>query len=41
MHATITIYTKGGSAYAHGYDDENPHEALRPLRKAIREISRQ
>jgi hypothetical protein len=41
MHATITIYTKDGSSYAHGYDDENPHEALRSLRKAIREISRQ
>jgi hypothetical protein len=39
MHATLTIYTQEGKSYSHGYDDENPHESLQPLRKAIRELS--
>lgn len=38
MHSTITIQTKKGK-YAHGYDDEDPHEALQALRKEIREIA--
>lgn len=39
MHSTIKIITNEGSEYAHGYDDENPHEALQPFRKKIREVS--
>lgn len=39
MHATITITTADGKSYAHGYDDENPHEALKPLLKQLRAIS--
>jgi hypothetical protein len=41
MHATLTVSTEDGKSYSHGYDDENPHEALQPLRKAIRELSNQ
>lgn len=41
LHATLTVYTKDGQSYSHGYDDEDPHKALQPLRKAIREISSQ
>ena len=37
-HATITISTKSGKSFAHGYDDEHPHEALQPLLKVIREL---
>lgn len=38
MHATITIYTTDEKSYSHGYDDEDPHKALQPLRKAIRAL---
>jgi hypothetical protein len=38
MHATLTVNTEDGKSYSHGYDDEDPHEALQPLRKAIREL---
>jgi hypothetical protein len=38
MHATITVYTKDGKTYSHGYDDENPHPSLQELRKLIRNI---
>jgi hypothetical protein len=38
MHATITVYTTDEKSYSHGYDDEDPHKALQPLRKAIREL---
>jgi hypothetical protein len=41
MHATLTVNTEDGKSYSHGYDDEDPHEALQPLRKAIRELSSQ
>jgi hypothetical protein len=41
MHSTLTVSTEDGQSYSHGYDDEDPHEALQPLRKAIREISSQ
>jgi hypothetical protein len=41
MHATLTVYTKDGKSYSHGYDDEDPHRVLQPLRKAIRDLSNQ
>lgn len=41
MHATITIYTNDGQSYSHGYDDEDPHLVLQPLRTAMREIATQ
>jgi hypothetical protein len=37
-HSTLTITTQDGKTYAHGFDDENPHVALLPLLKAIREL---
>lgn len=33
-HSTITITTQSQS-YAHAFDDENPHEKLKPLLKII------
>jgi hypothetical protein len=39
MHSTLTITTNDGNSYAHGYDDENPHESLQQLRKSVREVS--
>jgi hypothetical protein len=39
MHSTITIVTNSGQSYSHGYDDEHPHEAIEPLRAAIRELA--
>lgn len=39
MHSTLTIATKAGATYSHGYDDEHPHEAVEPLRAAIRELA--
>ena len=39
MHSTLTILTNDGNSYTHGYDDENPHEALQELRKNVREVS--
>lgn len=39
-HATITIETKDGRSFAHGYDDENPNDALKPLLKKIRAVGR-
>lgn len=39
MHSTISITTKSGQSYSHGYDDEHPHEAIEPLRAAIRELA--
>jgi hypothetical protein len=39
MHAILKITTNDGSEYAHGYDDENPHESLQELRKKVREVS--
>jgi hypothetical protein len=38
-HATITIETNDGKSYEHGYDDENPNDALKPLLSKIREVS--
>ena len=38
MHSTITISAEGGKTYAHGYDNEDPHQALKPLLKMVREI---
>jgi hypothetical protein len=39
MHSTITIQTADGRSFAHGYDDEDPHQALKPLLKQIRALS--
>jgi hypothetical protein len=39
MHGTLTLTTKAQKSYSHGFDDENPHDALKPLLKAVREIS--
>lgn len=41
MHGTLTLTTNSGKSYSHGFDDENPHDALKPLLKAVREISGQ
>jgi hypothetical protein len=38
-HSTLTVTISDGRSYPHGFDDENPHEALQPLLKALREIS--
>ena len=39
MHATITITTKEGKTFSHGFDDDNPHQVLQPLVKAIRQVA--
>jgi hypothetical protein len=39
MHSAITVETRGGKEYTHGYDDENPHQAVVPLLKRVREVS--
>lgn len=39
MHGTLTLTEKTGKSYSHGFDDENPHDSLKPLLKAVREIS--
>ena len=33
-HSTITVMTKSGT-YSHSFDDEDPHEKLKPLMKVI------
>jgi hypothetical protein len=38
-HSTITIETNDGKSYAHGYDDENPNDALKKVLKRIRDLS--
>jgi hypothetical protein len=38
-HSTLTVTTSDGRSYPHGFDDEDPHEALQPLLKVLREIS--
>lgn len=38
-HSTITVQTKDGKEYAHGYDDEDPNKALRSFRKELRDIA--
>ena len=37
-HSTITVQTKDGKEYAHGYDDEDPNKALKSLMKEIRAL---
>lgn len=39
MHGTLTLTTGGDKSYSHGFDDENPHDSLKPLLKSVREIS--
>lgn len=41
MHSMISIKTKGGEYYKHGFDDEHPHEVLQPLHQAIRDLHKQ
>lgn len=39
MHSTVTITTTDGKTFSHGFDDDNPHEVLQPLLKAIRQAA--
>lgn len=39
MHGTLTITTADEKTYPHGFDDENPHDSLKPLLKLVKEIS--
>lgn len=39
MHGTLKLTVNNGKSYVHGFDDENPHESLRPLLTAVRDIS--
>lgn len=39
MHSSITITTASGNSYSHGFDDDNPHPALRELLETIRRIT--
>jgi hypothetical protein len=39
MHGTLTFTDKLDKSYAHGFDDENPHDSLKPILKKVREIS--
>ena len=39
MHSTITITTKNGQTFSHGFDDDNPHKILQPLVKSIRQVA--
>lgn len=34
-HSTIIITNNAGKEYSHGFDNENPHDMLRPLMKQI------
>ncbi|MBI1767388.1 MAG: hypothetical protein HY015_04475 [Bacteroidetes bacterium] len=38
-HSTITIITKSGK-YSHSFDDEDPHEKLKPLMKVIHDTKK-
>lgn len=40
MHSAIVITFEDGTSVTHGFDDENPHQDLRPLLKVIKAISR-
>jgi hypothetical protein len=35
IHSTITIYFDDGQSISHSFDDENPHDDLKPLLDAI------
>jgi hypothetical protein len=39
MHGTLTLTAGDDKSYAHGFDDENPHDSLKPLLKVVKEIS--
>jgi hypothetical protein len=39
MHGTLTFTSDRGKSYAHGFDDENPHDSLKPLLQAVRTMS--
>jgi hypothetical protein len=39
MHGTLTVTTKSEQSYSHGFDNEDPHESLKPLLKLVRDIS--
>ena len=38
LHGTITISVEGGQSYSHGFDDENPNDALKPVMKQIAQL---
>jgi hypothetical protein len=35
LHSTITITTKSGEQFTHSFDDDDPHEKLKPLMREI------
>jgi hypothetical protein len=37
-HSTITIESSDGNSWNHSFDDESPHEKLKPLMDAIKKI---
>lgn len=39
LHGTLTITTGDDKSYSHGFDDENPHDLLKPLLGIVKEIS--
>jgi hypothetical protein len=40
-HGSIVITTRDGKSYAHGFDDEEPHEKFRPLLSQIRKFRKE
>lgn len=38
-HSTIVISTRDGKSYTHGFDDEDPHQKLQSLMKAITKVA--
>lgn len=38
MHGTLSLTTANGKSFSHGFDDENPHDSLKPLLQAVRDI---
>jgi hypothetical protein len=38
MHGTLSVQL-GDAVYTHGFDDENPNDALKPLMKIVRGVS--
>ncbi|HEY3430838.1 MAG TPA: hypothetical protein VGK39_09190 [Cyclobacteriaceae bacterium] len=39
MHSTIVIATSDRETFSHSFDDEDPHEKLKPLMKVIHELN--
>jgi hypothetical protein len=38
-HSTLTITTRDGKDYSHGFDDDDANKALQPLMKELRALS--